>query len=223
VQTKYTPISGQDPNNIPYDRNATLEEQVRTSVASSLYNLRPTKLPDSVKDAYIDCLILHSPLSKFSETMEVWKVMESLYESRSVRSLGISNVNPAILQLLYQECTVPPLTVQNRFYAGNEYDMVNHEFCKEKAIFHESFWTLSGNPKLLASKPVAEIVAAVGVSREVAMYSLVIDMGFTPLNGTTNAGRMREDLENVQKVKEWSAANGIVWNGIVNGFGSLLS
>jgi diketogulonate reductase-like aldo/keto reductase len=149
--------------------------------------------------------------------------MESLYESRRVRSLGVSNVSPAILQRLYKECTVPPLTVQNRFYAGNEYDMVNHDFCKEKGIVHESFWTLSGNPKLLASKPVVEIVAAVGVSKEVAMYSLVINMGFTPLNGTTNAGRMREDLEHVQKVKQWSIANEAMWKSIAKGFASLLS
>src|SRR5262245_50116359 len=53
LQTKFTPVSGQDPTRIPYDSSAPLDEQVRQSVASSLHNLRTD---------YIDSLLLHSPL-----------------------------------------------------------------------------------------------------------------------------------------------------------------
>ena len=38
LQTKYTPLAGQDPQRVPYDPKAPLEEQVKQSVATSLRN-----------------------------------------------------------------------------------------------------------------------------------------------------------------------------------------
>jgi len=35
IQTKFTPLAGQDPNNIPYDKNASLETQVADSFTRS--------------------------------------------------------------------------------------------------------------------------------------------------------------------------------------------
>jgi len=51
LQTKFTPLSGQDPARIPYDPKAPLADQVRQSFAVSLRNLRTH---------YLDCLVLHS-------------------------------------------------------------------------------------------------------------------------------------------------------------------
>ena len=62
LQTKYTPYSGQDPNDVPYDKNAEFAEQVMQSYRKSLSNLKTT---------YLDSLVLHSPLDKFEDTMEV--------------------------------------------------------------------------------------------------------------------------------------------------------
>src|SRR5574343_512119 len=39
LQTKFTPLNGQDPQNIPYDAMADLAEQVRQSFQASLNNL----------------------------------------------------------------------------------------------------------------------------------------------------------------------------------------
>ena len=57
LQTKYTPIGGQDPNNIPYDPSQPIEIQVEQSFQKSLSNLHTD---------YLDSLILHSPLAKIS-------------------------------------------------------------------------------------------------------------------------------------------------------------
>ena len=55
IQTKFTPINGQDRSKpLPYDPRASLVEQVQQSFATSLKNLRTN---------YVDSLVLHSPLS----------------------------------------------------------------------------------------------------------------------------------------------------------------
>ena len=75
LQTKYTPIGGQDPNDVPYDRTAPLPDQVAQSVAKSLDNLKTT---------YLDSLVLHSPLSSAEKTMEVWRAMEAAHTRQQV-------------------------------------------------------------------------------------------------------------------------------------------
>src|SRR4051794_40142140 len=46
LQTKFTPLAGQDPNQVPYDPRATLTEQVAQSLQASLHNLQTD---------YVDC------------------------------------------------------------------------------------------------------------------------------------------------------------------------
>jgi len=54
VQTKFTSLDGQDLSKpIPYDSQASVEDQVDQSVATSLRQLGVD---------YIDCLVMHSPM-----------------------------------------------------------------------------------------------------------------------------------------------------------------
>src|SRR5215471_11796349 len=78
LQTKFTPLSGQDPNQIPYDAKATLDEQVAQSIRVSLRNLRSD---------YLDCVVLHSPLAGNSMT-RIWQAMEEHVDRGVVRQLG---------------------------------------------------------------------------------------------------------------------------------------
>jgi len=206
---------------MPYDPRAPLEQQIHTSVASSLQNLRPTEPLGSVKESYVDCLLLHSPLRNLAETIAAWKLLET-YVPHNIRSLGICNTDYETLRQLYESAHVPPAAVQNRFYGQTGYDIKIREFCAEKGIMYESFWTLTGNPKVLASEPVQKLSKDAGVSKEVAMYTLVMELGIAPLNGTTNAGRMKQDLEDVMRVKNWTHVYAEKWEGIVAEFKKII-
>lgn len=74
---------------------------------------------------------------------------------------------------------------------------------------YQAFWTLTANPGLLASKPVARLVEALGVSREVGLYCFVLGLeNVVVLNGTSSEERMKEDLEGVDGVREWIEKGG---------------
>ena len=70
LQTKYTPIRGQDPDNVPYDPAAAIPVQVAQSFAVSQANLQTD---------YVDSLVLHSPFESHDDTMLAWRAMEALY------------------------------------------------------------------------------------------------------------------------------------------------
>ncbi|KAF1953762.1 aldo-keto reductase-like protein [Byssothecium circinans] len=219
LQTKYTTPGGQDLNNMPYDASAPLETQIRTSVATSLKNLRPRS--DSENGSYVDCLLLHSPLPTVEQTIDAWRILES-YVPDKIRALGISNVTLPVLEVIYENSTIKPSVVQNRFYPQTRYDVPLRAFCEEHGIAYQSFWTLTGNPHLLKAEPVTALSEAAGVNRSVALYALVMDQGIVVLNGTTSAEHMEEDFTGISRVREWAMSQGNEWHKIVQGFQAAL-
>ncbi|QDS77464.1 hypothetical protein FKW77_007056 [Venturia effusa] len=218
IQTKFTPPNGQDKTNMPYDRFAPLEQQIHTSVASSLENLRPEASLASITDSYIDSLVIHSPYDTAQETIAAYKLLET-YVPKRVRSLGISNIySLEHLKAVYKEVEIKPSFVQNRFYPQTKHDVELRRYCAENGIVYQSFWTLTGNPKLLVSEPIQTLSKLASVSKEVALYSLVMSLGIAPLNGTTNVGRMKSDLEDIVRVRNWTNVYGEKWRTIVAQF-----
>lgn len=186
LQTKFTPHSGQDPQRMPYDPKAPLAAQVAQSFQVSLQNLQTH---------YLDGLILHSPLAERQQLLTVWRAMESLVETGSVRQLGISNCyDLSVLQFLHTEVAIKPAVIQNRFYADTGYDVELRQFCRQHAIVYQSFWTLTANPKILAAPGVQALAAKYGRSPAQIFFRYLTQLGIVPLTGTTSEQHMREDL-----------------------------
>ena len=224
VQTKFSPIAAQDPDNMPYDATASVTDQVHASIKSSLHNLRPSEDPGSVNEAYIDTLVIHSPLQTIEQTIEAWLALET-YVPHRIRNLGISNCRLAVLQRLFASTavTVKPAVVQNRFYEDTEFDVPLRAFCRENQIIYQSFWTLTANPGLVRSEPVQQLAAQVNISPAAALYALVMGLGHTTvLNGTKNETRMAEDLIAPRKVEEFTQQHAAQWQQLLGGFQALI-
>jgi diketogulonate reductase-like aldo/keto reductase len=182
IQTKFTPVSGQDRATVPYDPSASLQNQVQESCAVSLKNLK-----------HIDALLLHSPLPRHEQTMEAWQAMEKLCEQGKVRMLGISNCyDLEAFKLIYAEASIKPVIIQNRFYDKTGYDKLLRAWCKENNVHYQSFWTLSANPHILQS--LSGIAASKGVTGAQIFFRFLTQVGIIPLIGTCSAKHMQEDL-----------------------------
>jgi len=187
LQTKFTPLSGHDPAQIPYDPGAPLAEQVAQSFRTSARNLQTD---------YVDCLMLHSALPDRRQMRQVWGAMEQIFHAGGARQLGISNCySPATLQTLYQTATVKPAVLQNRFYADSGYDRQIREFCRQRGIIYQSFWTLTANPQLLAHNAVTGPAGKYARTPAQILFRHLTQSDIVPLTGTTSATHMREDLE----------------------------
>lgn len=200
---------------MPYHPLDPLETQLHTSIASSLKNLRP--IEDSEDGSYVDCLLLHSPLPTIEQTLQAWKILET-YVPEKIHALGISNVTLPILQSIYENSTVKPSVVQNRFYPATKYDVPLRAFCQKHDISYQSFWTLTGNPKLLRAEPVATVAEEAEVSSSVALYALVTDLGVVVLNGTKSAQHMEDDITGIIKVREWATNHQKQWERVSQDF-----
>ncbi len=186
LQTKFTPLDGQDPVRVPYDPKASLSDQVAQSFAASLHNLRTD---------YLDALVLHSPLRNTAQQAEVWRAMERIAEQGGVHRIGISNCYElATLERLYRSAHVKPSVVQNRFHAETAYDREIRAFCRDQGIVYQSFWTLTANPHLLAHRSVQALATKYQRSLAQIVFRALTQQGIVPLTGTRSETHMREDL-----------------------------
>jgi diketogulonate reductase-like aldo/keto reductase len=186
LQTKYTSISGQDPNHIPYDPTSSLEERVTQSLKVSLHNL---------KTSYLDSWVMHSPERTLDETMVAYRVMEQAVDDGKVLRLGISNCyDYDFFTSIYDMARIKPSVLQNRFYGDSDWDQELRKFCKENSIWYQSFWTLTANRDALATKEVKAWALSKQLSPQTLLYAYLMSLGYgTPLDGTTNIDHMKED------------------------------
>ncbi|KAL2846664.1 NADP-dependent oxidoreductase domain-containing protein [Aspergillus pseudoustus] len=221
IQTKFTSIHGQNPDDMPYNPNDSITDQVHASVKSSLYNLRPSAGPESADEAYIDTVVLHSPLPTMAQTLEAWTALET-YVPRVIRNLGISNTTLPILRELSSLANVKPAVVQNRFYGGTQFDVPLRAYCRERQLVYQSFWTLTANPELVRSEAVVSLSREASVSSAVALYGLVLGLGRTTiLNGTTKRAHMEEDLAGLKSLERFSTENAEDWKSHLEDFQQL--
>ncbi|MCY4614402.1 MAG: aldo/keto reductase [Nitrospira sp.] len=188
LQTKFTPVSGQD-HRTPYDPKAPIAEQVAQSFESSLEHLHTD---------YIDSFILHGPYGRWEleeEDWQVWGALEKLYQAGRVKMIGVSNVQAIQLQLLCELANVKPMIVQNRCYAALGWDRAVRDICRAHHVVYQGFSLLTVNQGVLLDPEVGAIATRIQTGPAQVIFRFAQQVGMLPLTGTTNAQRMKENLD----------------------------
>lgn len=186
VQTKFTPISSQDPKRVPYDENLPIALQVAQSFEVSKKNLQTS---------YVDSLVLHSPLVPHARLMETWRAMEKIQATGGAAQLGISNCYSIdVMRQLHAEASVKPVVLQNRFYQQTGYDADLRHWCCNHGVIYQSFWTLTANRHILVSSTVQTIAQQHNKTEEQVLFRFLNQIGIVPLTGTCTERHMMEDL-----------------------------
>jgi diketogulonate reductase-like aldo/keto reductase len=186
LQTKFTPLSGQDPRQVPYDKNSPVELQVAQSFEASKKNLQTE---------YVDSLVLHSPMAPHALLMKAWNTMEKIQKTGGARQLGISNCyDTEVIRSLYADASVKPAVVQNRFYKETGYDADLRHWCSNHGVIYQSFWTLTANPHIIASNTLRTIAQKYKKTEVQIFFRYLSQSGIVPLTGTSSEQHMRGDL-----------------------------
>jgi len=185
IQTKYTPIGGQDQSQpLPYDPKSSVTDQVRASFARSQTNLGTS---------FIDSLLLHSPLRTPAATLEAWQVLHELQRDGKVGLIGISNCYDVETLVMLGD-KAPVNVVQNRWYEGNDWDKDVVEYCISNKIHYQSFWTLTGSPSLLRNPTLHELARKYECTPAQAVYAIAQSFGIVPLAGSKQEHHMLEGV-----------------------------
>ena len=188
LQTKFTPVGGQD-HRTPYDASADITTQVGQSFESSLKHLHTD---------YVDSYVLHGPYSRGGlgeADWEVWAALEGIYHSGRTKMIGISNVNAGQLKLLCEKAEIKPMVVQNRCYAVLGWDKDVREICQANNIIYQAFSLLTANRDVLRDPEIGVMAKRLGTGPAQVIFRFAMQIGMLPLTGTTSEQHMKEDLQ----------------------------
>ena len=188
LQTKFTPVNGQD-HRLPYDARASITRQVQQSFDSSLEHLHTD---------YLDSYVLHGPYSRrglSAEDWEVWAAIESLYDAGKTKTIGISNVSAEQLSLLCTKARHKPMMVQNRCYAAFGWDQAVREICRAHQIIYQGFSLLTANSGIFTEPDLRALAAKYQTGLAQVVFRFAQQVGMLPLTGTTNPQHMKDDLQ----------------------------
>lgn len=187
IQTKFTPVSGQD-HRKPYGEFDSLTNQVKQSFASSLAHLQTD---------YIDSYVLHGPSVSYGiidADLEIWQAMETLVFDGKVKILGVSNVNIEQVEALYQKVSVKPSVIQNRCFAISSWDEDVRLFCKKHNIIYQGFSLLTANQQYLLNPNMRTLSKKYNKTIQQIVFRFALQIGILALTGTTDAQHMTDDL-----------------------------
>lgn len=187
LQTKFTPVNGQD-HRTPYDVHASITTQVIQSFESSLGHLHTD---------HLDSYVLHGPYYRGglgAEDWEVWTAIESLYDAGRTKLIGISNVTAGQLALLCERAKHKPMVVQNRCYAAFGWDQAVRDVCRTHRIIYQGFSLLTANREVFIDPSVRAMAQQYETGVAQIIFRFAMQIGMLPLTGTTNVQHMTEDL-----------------------------
>lgn len=187
LQTKFTPVDGQD-HRTPYEVHASITNQVLQSFESSLKHLHTD---------HLDSYVLHGPYRRGGlgpEDWEVWAAIESLYDAGKVKMIGISNASAGQLTLLCDRAKHKPMVVQNRCYAAFGWDRAVRDLCRQQGLVYQGFSLLTANREVFVDPEIRAMAARYRTGVAQVVFRFAQQIGMLPLTGTTNQTHMEEDL-----------------------------
>jgi len=191
LQTKFTDREGQD-HRLPYDPDASLSDQVKQSMSSSLEHLRTD---------YVDSYVLHGPASgRFwtDDDTEVWHAMIRERDAGRTRLLGVSNVSLRHLEQMEAAGLELPRFVQNRCYARRGWNRDVRSFCLQRNIVYQGFSLLTANMEVLRHPLVISLAAQFNATAAQIIFSFARSIRMLPLTGTSNVEHMKQDLASLE-------------------------
>ena len=187
LQTKFTPLSGQDPKRIPYNATPACRSRWRSPSQCRCATCR------RVISMRWFCIRRCRERRRRCRCGLQWR--RSWMREASKR-IGISNCySLKTLEALYHASRIKPSVVQNRFYAESDYDVDVRAFCLLHDISYQSFWTLTVNPHLLEDETVRLLRLKYRRTAAQVLFRYLTQVGVTPLTGTKSETHMREDLD----------------------------
>ena len=93
------------------------------------------------------------------------------------------------------------------------------QFCVKNKIIYQAFGVLTKNPTLLESESVSKLADGAGVSKEVAMYCLLLQLeSVAVLTGTSRLDRIENAWMERDRCHCWTQAHELLWNEVVAQF-----
>lgn len=147
-----------------------------------------------LKISKIDCYMLHRPHVDNTMNVKAWKELIECKKKGLVDVIGVSNFEPDMIRILYNETGVYPEVVQNE--ASLTYIRRDRMvFCKEHNIAMQG-WRALGNPKVnFNSEYLKQLAAKYNCSVAQLLIAYSHNLGFCPIVRSAIESEIKENVK----------------------------
>jgi 2,5-diketo-D-gluconate reductase A len=142
---------------------------------------------------YLDLFLIHWPMPAVLDYVETWKAMEQILATGRVRSIGVSNFQPAHLQRLFDETSIVPVINQIEVHPYLTQDDVR-AFNTENKIATEA-WSPIAQGGVLNDPVITAIAERVGKSPAQVTLRWHIQRGDIVFPKSVTRSRVQENFE----------------------------
>ncbi|TGA96910.1 aldo/keto reductase [Sporolactobacillus shoreae] len=149
---------------------------------------------------YLDLYLIHAPwpwaewgTDYSKENLEVWRLMEEVYQSGKVKAIGISNFNVSDMKNIFEHCTVKPMVNQIRYFIGfTEPDIT--KYAEDNDLLVEAYSPLATG-KILNNSELQKIAEKYSVSVAQLSIRYCLQKGVLPLPKATSEAHIRNNAD----------------------------
>lgn len=143
---------------------------------------------------YVDLLLIHWPnVGNFSRTVETWQAMIELQKEGSVRSIGVSNFTPALIDNLVEQTNVVPAVNQVEFHLFL-YQKDLADYCQEMNIQLEAYSPLARG-KFLNHPTLQQVSKKHGKSTAQVMLAWLVSHDIVAIPKSVHDQRILENTD----------------------------
>ena len=143
---------------------------------------------------YVDLLLIHWPnIKNFSRTVETWQAMIELQKEGSVRSIGVSNFTPRLMDDLVEQTRVVPVVNQVEFHIFL-YQKELVTYCQEKKIQLEAYSPLARG-KFLDNPTLQQVAQKYGKTTAQVMLAWLVSHDIVAIPKSIRDQRILENAD----------------------------
>ncbi|MBE1611954.1 aldo/keto reductase [Actinopolymorpha pittospori] len=147
-----------------------------------------------LKTDYVDLYLIHWPVPSKDKYVDTWRAFEKLYADGRIRSIGVSNFQPAHLQRLFDETEVVPVLNQVELHPYFSQEKLR-AFNGEHKIATEAWSPLAQGGDLLGDPAVAAIAAKYGKTNAQVVLRWHLQIGNVVIPKSVTPSRIKENFD----------------------------
>ena len=140
---------------------------------------------------YLDSFLIHWPGLNKERTLSTWKALEELYKAGLIRAIGVSNFEISQLEILLENCEIPPMINQIEHTPFLHDEQLN-SFCKKNKIQIMAWGPLLRGK--MEDDGIKEIASRYAKSPAQLLLRWNIQQGIIPIPKTKNSSRLIENI-----------------------------
>jgi diketogulonate reductase-like aldo/keto reductase len=149
---------------------------------------------------YVDLYLIHAPwpwnkkgADCTKENINVWKAMEEIYKTGHCHAIGVSNFSVPDLNAIIDNCSIPPVANQIKFYIGYTQEEITL-FCQKNNILVEGYSPLASGA-IIENKEITVIAQKYNATLPQICIRYVLQRGVIPLPKSTHSERILQNLD----------------------------